>query len=79
MYRVGHKDSVTPRVGRPLNPGHPTLHRQHVTWITLNPTACPDSGVSGRYPFHANMTPYGEIQLRTDRRLDLTGIPPAAT
>jgi Tn3 transposase DDE domain len=29
--------------------------------------------------FHANMTPYGEIQLRTDRLLDLTGIPPAAT
>ena len=28
--------------------------------------------------FHTNMTPYGEIQLRTDRRLDLTGIPPAA-
>jgi len=26
--------------------------------------------------FHTNMTPYGEIQLRTDRRLDLTGIPP---
>ena len=22
--------------------------------------------------FHTNMTPYGEIQLRTDRRLDLT-------
>jgi hypothetical protein len=29
--------------------------------------------------FHTNMTPYGEIQLRTDRRLDLTGIPPSAT
>jgi hypothetical protein len=29
--------------------------------------------------FHTNMTPYGEIQLRTDRRLDLTGVPPAAT
>ena len=29
--------------------------------------------------FHTNMTPYGEIQLRTDRRLDLTGTPPAAT
>ncbi len=29
--------------------------------------------------FHTNMTPYGEIQLRTDRRLDLTGIPPVAT
>ena len=29
--------------------------------------------------FHANMTPYGEIQLRTDRRLDLTGIPAVAT
>ncbi len=29
--------------------------------------------------FHTNMTPYSEIQLRTDRRLDLTGIPPAAT
>lgn len=29
--------------------------------------------------FHTNMTPYGEIQLRTDRRLDLTAIPPAAT
>jgi hypothetical protein len=28
--------------------------------------------------FHTNMTPYGEIQLRTDRRLDLTGIPPVA-
>jgi hypothetical protein len=25
--------------------------------------------------FHANMTPYGEIQLRTDRRLDLAGVP----
>jgi hypothetical protein len=25
--------------------------------------------------FHTNMTPYGEIRLRTDRRLDLTGIP----
>lgn len=25
--------------------------------------------------FHTNMTPYGEIQLRTDRRLDLTGLP----
>jgi hypothetical protein len=39
-----------PRVGRPLNPAHPTLHRHDVTWITLNPAACPDSGVSGRYP-----------------------------
>jgi hypothetical protein len=39
------------KVFRPLNPGHPTLHRQDVTWITLNPTARPDSGVSGRYPF----------------------------
>jgi TnpA family transposase len=29
--------------------------------------------------FYTNMTPYGEIQLRTDRRLDLTGINPAAT
>jgi hypothetical protein len=29
--------------------------------------------------FHANMTPYGEIRLRTDRRLDLTGIPQAAS
>jgi TnpA family transposase len=29
--------------------------------------------------FHTNMTPYGEIRLRTDRRLDLMGIPPAAT
>ena len=28
--------------------------------------------------FHTNMTPYGEIQLRTDRRLDLTGIRDAA-
>jgi hypothetical protein len=25
--------------------------------------------------FHASMTPYGEIQLRTDRRLDLADIP----
>jgi hypothetical protein len=25
------------------------------------------------------MTPYGEIQLRTDRRLDLTSNPQAAT
>ncbi|MEV8639004.1 hypothetical protein AB0395_45850 [Streptosporangium sp. NPDC051023] len=25
--------------------------------------------------FHMNMTPYGEIQLRTDRRLDLTELP----
>lgn len=25
--------------------------------------------------FHANMTPYGEIHLRTDRRLDLAGVP----
>jgi hypothetical protein len=24
--------------------------------------------------FHTNMTPYGEIQLRTDRRLDLTDL-----
>lgn len=24
---------------------------------------------------HTNMTPYGEIQLHTDRRLDLTGLP----
>jgi hypothetical protein len=29
--------------------------------------------------FHTNMTPHGEIQLRTDRRLDLTGIATAAT
>ena len=29
--------------------------------------------------FHTNMTPYGEIQLRTDRRLDLTGIDQAGT
>jgi len=29
--------------------------------------------------FHTNMTPYGEIQLRTDRRLDLTGIPSVVT
>jgi hypothetical protein len=28
--------------------------------------------------FHTNMTPYGEVQIRTDRRLDLTGIPPSA-
>lgn len=28
-------------------------------------------------PFHTNMTPYGEIQLRTDRRLDLTDLPTA--
>lgn len=28
--------------------------------------------------FHANMTPYGEIQLRTDRCLDLSGGIPAA-
>ncbi|MEV7009290.1 Tn3 family transposase [Streptosporangium sp. NPDC051022] len=27
--------------------------------------------------FHTNMTPYGEIQLRTDRRLDLTDLPTA--
>ncbi|MEU7878269.1 Tn3 family transposase [Microbispora bryophytorum] len=27
--------------------------------------------------FHTNMTPYGEIQLRTDRRLDLTNLPAA--
>jgi len=26
--------------------------------------------------FYANMTPYGEIQLRTDRRLDLAGVLP---
>ncbi|GLW06961.1 hypothetical protein Misp01_20910 [Microtetraspora sp. NBRC 13810] len=25
--------------------------------------------------FHSNMTPYGEIQLRTDRRLELTSLP----
>jgi len=25
--------------------------------------------------FRANMTPYGEIRLRTDRRLDLAGVP----
>ncbi|MER6947477.1 hypothetical protein ABT294_25940 [Nonomuraea sp. NPDC000554] len=32
--------------------------------------------------FHSNMTPYGEIQLRPDRRLDLSGLPatsPTAT
>ncbi len=28
--------------------------------------------------FHTTMTPYGEVQLRTDRRLDLTGSVPAA-
>ncbi|MGS2644579.1 hypothetical protein [Streptosporangium sp. LJ11] len=28
-------------------------------------------------PFHTNMTPYGEIRLRTDRRLDLTDLPTA--
>ncbi|MEU6782014.1 hypothetical protein ABZ912_22650 [Nonomuraea angiospora] len=27
--------------------------------------------------FHSNMSPYGEIQLRTDRRLELTGLPAA--
>jgi hypothetical protein len=27
--------------------------------------------------FHTNMTPCGEIQLRTDRRLDLTDLPTA--
>ncbi len=27
--------------------------------------------------FHTNMTPYGTVQLRPDRRLDLTGTPPA--
>jgi hypothetical protein len=25
--------------------------------------------------FHSNMTPYREIQLRTDRRLDIAGLP----
>jgi hypothetical protein len=25
--------------------------------------------------FHSNMTPYGEIQLRTDGRLELTSLP----
>jgi Tn3 transposase DDE domain len=35
-----------------------------------------DAGRRGLTPvFHTNMTPYGEIQLRTGRRLDLTGIP----
>jgi hypothetical protein len=29
--------------------------------------------------FHTNISPYGKIRLRTDRRLDLTGIPPATT
>jgi Tn3 transposase DDE domain len=39
-----------------------------------------DAGRRGLTPvFHTNMTPYGDIQLRTGRRLDLTGIPPAAT
>jgi Tn3 transposase DDE domain/Domain of unknown function (DUF4158) len=38
-----------------------------------------DAGRRGLTPiFHTNMTPYGEIQLRTDRRLDLTGIRDAA-
>ncbi|GLW12652.1 hypothetical protein Misp01_77800 [Microtetraspora sp. NBRC 13810] len=27
--------------------------------------------------FHTDMTPYGEIQLRTDRSLDLTDLPTA--
>ncbi|GGO71801.1 hypothetical protein GCM10012289_38330 [Nonomuraea cavernae] len=27
--------------------------------------------------FHTNMTPYGEIRLRIDRRLDLTDLPTA--
>jgi hypothetical protein len=27
--------------------------------------------------FHTNMTPYGTVQLRPERRLDLTGAPPA--
>ena len=50
LFLEGRNGARQPRVCRPLNPGHPTLHRQDVTWITLNPTACPDSGVSGRYP-----------------------------
>jgi hypothetical protein len=27
--------------------------------------------------FHTNMTPYGEVQLRRDRRLDLSATPPS--
>jgi len=33
--------------------------------------------ISGTTPHRARIA--GEIQLRTDRRLDLTGIPPAET
>jgi hypothetical protein len=39
-----------------------------------------DAGRRGLTPiFHTNMTRTGKIRLRADRRLDLTGIPPAAT
>jgi hypothetical protein len=27
--------------------------------------------------FHTNMTPYGDVQLRSDRRLDLSATPPS--
>jgi len=52
-------------------------------WV-MRAGALTDADRRGLTPvFHTNMTPYGEIQLeiqlRTDRRLDLTGIPPAAT
>ena len=38
-----------------------------------------DADPRGLTPVFHTMTPYGEIQLRTDRRLDLTGVPLAAT
>ena len=37
-----------------------------------------DAGRRGLTPlFHANMPPYGEVQLRMDRRLHLTAAPQA--
>lgn len=41
-------------------------------------TVLTDADRRGLTPlFHTDMTPYGEIRLRTDRRLDLTDLPTA--
>ena len=58
-----------PRPGQHLDdPGHVALPE----WEGV----LTDADRRGLTPiFHANMTPYGEIQLRTDRRLDLAGVP----
>ena len=52
---------------------HPAYAAMLETWEGV----VTDADRRGLTPiFHANMTPYGEIQLRTDRRLDLAGVPP---